>query len=252
VEHLDLMEEQLPETGEGSGLVAEAFNTARAALARPGGAAGQAPEAPTPEQLAYLSAALAGRRGDAWEATRLARSRGLELAAVYRDVLLWTQRRLGELWASAEITVAEEHMASAVTQSILARLFAEIPGDRAAGRALLAGVEGELHVLPAQFAADLLELDGWDVAFVGTHVPQASVLSAIEAERPDVLGLSATMAFNLPKTVALVEAVRAKFPSLPIVLGGRALRGGAILAEELDVRIDLAGDGAAFRPFARA
>jgi methanogenic corrinoid protein MtbC1 len=171
--------------------------------------------------------------------------------AIYRDVLLWTQRRLGELWAAATISVAQEHMASAVTQSTIARLYAEIPGDRTAGRALIAGVEGELHVLPAQLASDLLELEGWDVAFVGTHVPQASVITAIEAEHPDVLGLSTTMGFNLPRTVALATAVRRRFATLPIVLGGRAMRGTAKLGEELAVVIDEAGDGSALRAYRR-
>ena len=191
-------------------------------------------------------------RGDAWDATREAMRLGVSLTGVYRDVVLWTQRRVGELWADAKITVAHEHMASAVTQSVIARLYAEIPGDRPSGRVLLAGVEGELHVLPAQLAADFLELDGWDVAFVGTHVPEASVLAAIESSRPDVLGLSTTMAFNVPKTVALVVAVRRKFSTLPIVLGGRACRGTVELAKELSVAVELTDDGAAFRAFARS
>jgi methanogenic corrinoid protein MtbC1 len=250
-EYLDLLEEQLP-TGGRQGLVAEAFALARALLAQERPAPDEVPHAARPEQLAYLSAALAGRRLEAWEAIQLARRRGVELGGVYRDVLVWTQRRLGDLWAAGKITVAQEHMASAVTQSVLGRLFAEIPGGRAAGRAVLAGVEDELHVLPAHLAADLLELDGWNVAFVGTHVPQASVVSAIEAERPDVVGLSTTMAFNLPKTVALVLTVRERFPSLPIVLGGRALVGASALAKELGVQIDPTGDGAAFRSLARA
>ena len=246
LEHLELLEELLPRDP----LVSRAMASAHAAL-RGSTLARESTDERTPLRLAYLSAALAGRRGEAWELTREAGRRGLTLREIYRDLPLWSQRRLGELWVAAEITVAHEHMASSVTQSVLARLYAEIPGDRPAGRALIAGVEGELHVLPAQLASDFLELDGWDVAFVGTHVPLPSVITAIESEKPDVLGVSTTMTFNLPKLVALATAVRAKYATLPIVVGGRALRGAAALANELAVDLD-DGDGAAFRTYARA
>ncbi len=251
VEHFTLVEEQLSFEPEPRDFVAGFLRAAREALALPLPLAEEATDARTPLRLAYLGAALAGKRGAAWDATSEARQQGLSVADVYREILLWTQRRLGELWASAGITVAAEHMASSVTQSVIARLYAEIPGERSAGRALIAGVEGELHLLPAQLAADLLEINGWDVCFVGTNVPDAAVLAAIEAEKPDVLGLSVTMSFNLPRTVGLVKAVRARFPKLPVVIGGRAVRGTEGLAGELGVDVDSAGDLAAFKAYRR-
>lgn len=250
-EHFALVEEHLTLDPEPREFVAGFLRAGREALALPGSLADGSTDARTPLRLSYLAAALAGKRSAAWDATCAARQQGLSIADVYRDILLWAQRRLGELWASADITVAAEHMASSVTQSTIGRLYPEIPGDRSAGRALIAGAEGELHVLPAQLAADLLEIDGWDVSFVGTNVPDAALLAALEAEKPDVLGLSVTMAFNLPRTVGLVNAVRARFPGLPVVIGGRAVIGAAGLASELGVQTDAAGDFAAFNRYRR-
>lgn len=248
-EHLDLVEEHLElERGLGD-FVGEFLDAARTAIAGPTTIAEEAADERTPLRLAYLAAALAGKRGEAWQVTREARRKGLSIEGIYRDLVLWTQRRLGELWAGAKITVAAEHMASAVTQSVIGRLYAEIPGDRPAGRTLMAGVEGELHVLPAQIASDLLEIDGWDVAFVGTNATDASVLAAIAAQKADVLGLSVTMAFNLPRTVALARAARERFTTLPIVIGGRAVRGAGALATELGVDIDAEGSGIALRGY---
>ncbi|MEO7329011.1 MAG: cobalamin-dependent protein, partial [Minicystis sp.] len=220
-------------------------------LAHPDPLASDAPDQRTPLRLAYLGAALAGKRGAAWDATIEARRQGLSIEGVYRELLIWTQRRIGELWASAQITVAAEHMASSVTQSVMGRLYADIPGDRPAGHALIAGAEGELHALPAHLASDLLEIDGWNVAFVGTNVPEASLLAALTTEKPDVLGLSVTMAFNLPRTVALVQAVRSRFATLPVVIGGRAVLGAVSLGGELGVDVDSAGDFAAFQGYRR-
>jgi len=162
------------------------------------------------------------------------------------------QRRLGELWAAGVISVAQEHAASAVSQNVLARLYDEIPRRaEPTGRALIAGVEGELHALPAHIAADLLELAGWEVVFVGTNKSASAIVAAVEEHRPDVLGLSTTMLSNVVRTVELTQRLRARFPQLPIVLGGRAMRGAEALGVELGVAIDATGDLEAFRRLAR-
>ena len=237
LEHFDLVQEQLSLDREARAYVEAILQAAREALSDGSTSRPSVSDEHAPLRMAYLAAALGGRRAEAWEAIQAAKTAGLSLLDVYTQLLLWSQRRLGELWTLTNITVAQEHMASAVTQSMLARLYPEIVGPRPAGRVLMAGVENELHVLPAQLAADLLELAGWDVAFLGTNVPEQSVLSAIEQHCPDVLGLSVTMGFNLPRTVRLAQLVRAKFPSLPIILGGHAVEHAHDLARELGVDV---------------
>jgi MerR family transcriptional regulator, light-induced transcriptional regulator len=68
--------------------------------------------------------------------------------------------------------------------------------------------------------ADVLEANGWNVRFLGTNMPHAGVLQA------DVVGISATMLFNLPKVRLLVNEVRGKFANRPsrILIGGGAFR----------------------------
>lgn len=187
---------------------------------------------------AYCKAALRGDRATALRLLLDALSSGVPIANVYRNVLVAAQRAFGELWADARITVAEEHAASAVTQTVLGRLYGEIHGRHDAGRALIAGVEGELHTLPAQLAADLLEMEGWDVTFLGTHVPTASLLAALEAAPFDVLGLSVTLPTNALSTLELARAVRARHPQLPIVIGGRAAHVLTGVASALSLEID--------------
>ena len=235
IEVFDLLENRLVGP-DGSKPFHQMFEAARDAVQREATTTRDPPQE-TPLHGAYLAAALAGRRAEAWQLMVAARDGGLSTVALYQ-MLLAAQRRLGELWVSTTISVAQEHMASAVTQSIVARLYSEIRGPRERGSVLLAGVEGELHALPAQFAADQLELDGWDVMFIGTNTPERGILDAVARHSPAVLALSTTMAFNLPRTVALAKAARARFPTLPIVLGGRAIRGAGSLADELDVQVD--------------
>lgn len=252
-ELLALLAASLARRATGHPLVERTIVAGRAALARPPAPVvdvSDAGDTRTPLRLAYLAAALGGHRDAAWSITRDAVQQGLTVGDIYRDLVIWSQTRLGVLWAGAQITVAQEHMASAVTQAIVARLYPEIRSPRTAGRVLLAGVASERHVLPAQLAADLLELDGWDVAFVGPHLPVESVVSAIDQEHPDVIGLSTTMASSLPELVTLVAELRRRFPAIPIVAGGRAMRDVHDLGRELAVTID-PGDGTSLRRYAR-
>jgi methanogenic corrinoid protein MtbC1 len=55
-------------------------------------------------------------------------------------------------------------------------------------------------------------------------VPNSGILQEIEKHRADMLGISATMLFNVPTVIRLIDEVRARFESRTprIVLGGAA------------------------------
>ena len=161
---------------------------------------------------------------------------GHPVADVYVGVLQESLYEVGRLWEGNRITVAAEHMATAVVQFVLAQLYPLIPPPpRKRGNAVITGVEGELHQVGANMVADMLEADGWNVRFLGVNVPHAGVLRAVEEHRADVVGISATMLFNLPKVRRLVTDVREKFAARPprILIGGGAFRSLPSPAEEV-------------------
>lgn len=184
----------------------------------------------------YLEAQLAGNRR---EAVRLVVEDGLgsgaDVHAVQAAVVQAAQVEIGRLWQENRVTIAQEHMATAISQLALAALFERVPAAPRHERALLlACVEGELHDLPARLAADVLELDGFDVVYLGANVPDRELVEATRAVRPDVVGLSVTMTFNVPALRAAVAGLRA-LGGTPIFVGGHALRWSSGLAAELDV-----------------
>jgi methanogenic corrinoid protein MtbC1 len=95
-------------------------------------------------------------------------------------------------------------------------------------------VEGEQHQVGPNMVADVLESAGWDVRFLGTDTPAAGVLQAVDAHRADVLGISATMLFNLPNVRRLIAEARAvPGRNLRVILGGGAFRATPELYKEL-------------------
>jgi MerR family transcriptional regulator, light-induced transcriptional regulator len=186
-------------------------------------------------QALYLQAILHGQRqaaaGIADETVR----QGHGLPDVYADILQDSMYEVGRLWETNRITVAQEHMATAITQYVIAHLYPLIQrAQPPKGRMVITGVEGEQHQVGPNMVADVLESAGWDVRFLGTNAPAAGVLQAVEEHRADVLGISATMLFNLPSVRRLIADVRA-LPGrkLRVILGGSAFRAAPDLYREL-------------------
>ena len=191
---------------------------------------------------AYVVAVLNGDRRAAanivLDAIRASRSVG----DVYVEIFQEAQYEIGRMWERNVISVAQEHMATATTQFVMGQAYSHLPVvEPHRGRMVLTGVEGEFHQVGANMVADVLESEGWDVKFLGTNMPHKGIYDALEQHQVGVLGISATMLFNLPKVRDLIAGVRDRFgPSVRIVLGGKAFPAkfdpGEIGAD------DLAGD----------
>jgi MerR family transcriptional regulator, light-induced transcriptional regulator len=102
--------------------------------------------------------------------------------------------------------------------------------------ALVACVEGELHDIGARMVADLLELDGFAVRFLGADVPTDSLLALIREEPPQLLVLSVTMPERLVQLRAAVARVRRVQGSrVPIFVGGQVMDWVPDLVRTLEV-----------------
>ena len=174
----------------------------------------------------FLQAILSGQRHAAVRIAREALRNGATVPALYFDVFQPVLYEVGSRWESNSLTVAQEHMATAITQYVMAQIY-EPPGDSAGakGHVVLTGVEGELHNIGAVMVGDLLELDGWRVRFLGTNLPAGSILSAIRESVPTHVGISATMLFNVAAVRQLIAGIRSEFQDrVRILVGGAAFR----------------------------
>ena len=159
---------------------------------------------------AYLDALRAGDRRQALGVVEDARAAGLGLPDLYLNVFQPALREIGRLWQVNEITVAEEHLATAITQVAMGRLYADfcMVSGRNGLTLLAACAEHERHEVGLRMICDLLELEGWDATYLGASVPQDTLVAMVLRDRPDVLALSASLAPHLPQVRSLIEAVR--------------------------------------------
>ncbi len=184
----------------------------------------------------FLQAILKNQRKAAVTVVLEALREGQTPPAIYIEVLQESRYEVGRLWESNRITVAEEHTATAIAQYAVAQLYAHLPpAAQTRGRMVVTGVAGELHQVGANMVADVLDAQGYDVRFLGTNMPHSGIVQAIEQHDAALLGVSATMLFNVPQGVDLIKNVRAKRGerSPRIVLGGAAFRRLPSLTDEL-------------------
>ena len=175
----------------------------------------------------FLAAILSGQRQAALKVVEEALRVGHSHVEVYAEVFAESMHRVGKLWELNKISVAQEHIATAITQYAIAVIYpGMIPAAAHRGNMIVTGVSGELHQIGANLVADAMEANGWRVRFLGTNLPLSSVLAAIEENSADVLCISTTIVANLPSVVDLVRAIRDKLSerSPRIILGGAAFR----------------------------
>ncbi|MGZ4706648.1 MAG: B12-binding domain-containing protein, partial [Acidimicrobiales bacterium] len=104
---------------------ADATAAAAAAAERSSSNAAPAPR-PSRRRIDWAGRAeermLGGDEAGAWSVIDSALSSGMTLEEVYLDLLTPALRSIGDRWESREITVADEHLASAITLRLVGRL----------------------------------------------------------------------------------------------------------------------------------
>jgi methanogenic corrinoid protein MtbC1 len=173
----------------------------------------------------YLDALLAGDRNAAVRAALdNGVARGLSVPDLYLGVIQPAQHRVGALWQENRLTVAHEHVATAISQLVMALAYPSLPREPSNGkRALVACVDDELHDLGARMAADFFEMAGFAVRYLGANLPAESLAGMVREEQPDLAILSVTMAFHLDAAREAVQRLReVGGDQLRIAIGGQA------------------------------
>lgn len=135
--------------------------------------------------------------------------------------------RIGALWEAGAIGVADEHLASSISQRALFALFVALSANdirpRSRERVLLAAVEGQCHVLGLRMVADLLEGAGFDVLYLGADVPVQSLARSVAQHGPALVGLAFGIASDVSSLADSIVAIHEQVPDTRIMLGGRAV-----------------------------
>jgi methylmalonyl-CoA mutase cobalamin-binding domain/chain len=187
---------------------------------------------------AYLEALRAGDARAAHQVIDGLIDSGSSFDELCEDVVRPALYEIGELWAAGEITVADEHVASAISDAILACIGPfTTPSLEGRHRVLVCCTEGELHAIGARMVGETFAAAEWSVQYLGASMPAESVASAVVDRRIDVLALSTTMPAHLPAVAETISVAREEAPDLKVVVGGQAYAGDHGRAREIGANL---------------
>ena len=178
---------------------------------------------------AYLGALIRGDRHHCRAMVEEMLQEKTDIKDLYVGIFQRSLYQVGELWECNKLSVAREHMATAITESLLPLAYQTIFSAPHCGRkAIVACAANEYHQLGGKMVADILELNGWDGFFLGANTPITDLLSLVDEKNPDMLCLSLSIYAGMPELIKLLERVRGQFAELPVIVGGQAFRWGGV------------------------
>ena len=188
------------------------------------------PSLPAPDawpDAAELEAALlSGDQSGSLAIVNRLMDAGHRLVDIEGHVIQPAMYHIGEKWQANQVTVAQEHMATAIAQMVMAMGLLRSPLPTPNGkRVLFACVEGNHHVVGVSMVSDAFQLAGWDVQYLGANVPTASLVRHVVETAPDLVGLSV----SFPQQLRVVRDVIARLSGQlgtarpPVIVGGLAI-----------------------------
>lgn len=175
------------------------------------------------EAETYLKALLDGERRQAVTMINELMDKETPVKFLYKHIFQVTQYEIGRLWHTGKISVAQEHYCTAITQSIISGLYPRWIGKGHKGLRMVAACVGsEMHEVGLRMVADTFEMEGWDTYYLGSNVPDHSLIQAIKDHKADVIAISATMTYH----IHLVQELISKIKADPAVSGVKIMVGG--------------------------
>lgn len=158
---------------------------------------------------------------------------GMPVQRITDEVLGPAQVRVGELWQHGDWSVADEHAATAVTETaVLALGQAAQPRTLPQQRHILVVCpEGEWHTLPARMAAVVGAGRGARVTVLGPSLPADQLAKRLGSGDVDLVALSCTMPTNLVGAARVIAVAHEQ--DVPVLAGGRAFGATPLRARAL-------------------
>jgi methanogenic corrinoid protein MtbC1 len=181
---------------------------------------------PSASDLGFTDALLAGDRSSARTHLFNDLAAGAPLVDVSVGLIQPAMYEIGQRWQESRVSIAQEHLATAISQSLLAQAYATIePAEPNGRKVLFACVEGNHHVLGLRMLSDNFELRGWNVQFLGADCPTRALVQQVDLFTPELLCLSVSLTQQIPIARRAIQHLRGEFKGQrpTIMLGGLAL-----------------------------
>lgn len=172
----------------------------------------------------FLAAILEGDHRKCLDIAKEAVTAGKDIEQFYLHIIQPVMYEIGMLWERGTISVAQEHLASAIVGRVMASTsMLEVTPNKVMNKAVITSAPNEFHEIGAWMISDILEHEGWVVRYLGANTPANDLLELLRSFQPRVLAMSVTMPFNILKAKEIINAIKAdaELDKIVIIVGGR-------------------------------
>lgn len=154
----------------------------------------------------FLQGLLSGQEEPVLAIVNAMLSQRIDMLTIYSEVFQPALFQIGTLYERGELTVAQEHLASAHTERMMAKVAQfYVPVTRIPRRAVFGCVANNWHVIGLRMLADGLRIEGWETLFLGANVPTTSFVNMVSDAAPDLVVISCALDEHLPVARELIE-----------------------------------------------
>lgn len=182
----------------------------------------------------YFSSLLSGDKNACRQIVKERLETNPDMKSLYTDLFRRSLYEVGELWEYNKISVAVEHLATSITESLMSLIYPLLfSAEKSGKKAIVACLANEYHQIGARMVADVFELNKWDGYFLGANTPAPDLFQLIEEKKPEIVGISVSIYFNMKTLLTLVDKIQTTYPGQEILVGGQAFRwGGTNIAQK--------------------
>ena len=176
----------------------------------------------------YMSYLLEGDKTSCSETIYELLEKKTDIKDIYVNIFQRSMYEIGTLWEHNKISIATEHLATMITETLLNLVYPTLFSTHRSGqKAIICCVANEYHQIGGKMVADLFEFHGWDGYFLGANTPLSAVLDFINEKQPHLVGFSLSIPANRVHLEEVLHEVMAGFKELNVIVGGQAFMHGA-------------------------
>lgn len=125
---------------------------------------------------------------------------------------------IGQGWYRGEVSVQQEHFASALAIRRLEALLAATPPPVRSGRILVGCPPDEAHTFIPLLLSLFLRRRGWDVIYLGADIPEARLEETLKSARPTLTILTAQQLCTAASLATMAQLLYHQ--RIPLAFGG--------------------------------
>ena len=141
----------------------------------------------------------------------------------FDKILRPVMSKIGEDWQNGKLSIATEHVASNVAQTLVKMIMDQVSGSGKKKKIMICVPVGEEHHIGCDVLETYLTIKGFKVYNMGTSIPTESIIEFLNMKKPDVVLISITIQDNVLAGQRLAKKIREK-SKIPILVGGYAMQ----------------------------